>query len=138
MLATFVTPALHVVKMPITDSQAGPGQRSHFQSWVVHCVTPESPTKTHYWWLYSQDFGNAPGAREALQKGIHTAFLEDKTILEGIQETVLRDARGLDAPEVTFNGDAGGVQIRRVLQQLLNKEKIELPKRTREPTTAFR
>jgi vanillate O-demethylase monooxygenase subunit len=139
MLATFVTPALHVVTMPMTDVQAGPQEQSRFESWVVHCVTPESPTKTHYWWLYSQNFGNVPGAREALRQGIHTAFLEDKAILEGIQDMVLRDARGLDAQEVTFNGDAGGVQIRRVLQQLLNKEKGDLPQRPRhEHTTAFR
>ena len=127
MLATFVSPALHTVDMPITDLQAGPGEKVRYESKVAHCVTPASPTQTHYWWIYGQDFGAGPGAAEAIKASTDRTFLEDKAIMEGIQATLSTDARGGDLPQVVFVGDKGSLQARRILQELLDKERASSP-----------
>ncbi len=122
MRASFVSPALHVVDMPMTDLEAGPGERVLYESKVVHCVTPASPAETHYWWIYGQNFGDGPGVPEALKAQTDATFLEDKVIMEAMEQGNKRDERGQDRPQVTFTGDLGGLLARRILNEMLKRE----------------
>lgn len=122
MEAVFVSPALHVVDMPMTDLEAGPGERVRYESKVAHCVTPASPTETHYWWIYGQDFGDGPGLPETLKAQTDATFLEDKVIMEAMELGNRRDERGSNTPQVTFVGDMGGLLARRILNEMLARE----------------
>lgn len=124
MRTCFETPAYHCTDMDIVSMDAPAGAKSRFKSWVIHCVTPEGPDRSHYWWLNGSDVGPQPESlQRQLQQDIDTAFDEDKAFLEGIQRVIRDDPRHLDAPEVSFKSDLGGIQARRVLQEMLSAER---------------
>lgn len=128
MRAQFETPALHRVEMKIVNLEAAPGERTTFTNRMVHLVTPESPDRTHYWWATGADLEEVPqDVREQLYADVMRAFNEDKEFLEGIQRVIRQDPRHLDVREVTFQGDLGGIQARRVLQELLASERRDNP-----------
>ncbi len=116
----FVTPALHsteTVAIRRPDSQLPERQPTY----INHCVTPESPSRTHYWWLMG--FGAMPPAAVAeMTQFIANGFAEDKAMLEAVQRVIDRDPRHREFPEFSFEGDAGGIQARRVLQRILEAD----------------
>lgn len=82
----------------ITDPSPRDGARSQFTFRVLHLTTPE--------WL------------PAVQLG----YGEHKDILNHVQQTLSRDPRGADYPEVLFMADQAAVRARRVLQGWLERE----------------
>jgi len=116
----FVTPALHSAE---TVAFRRPNSRlpELETSYINHCVTPENPSRTHYWWFMGFS-AMPPDAQSGLSQFIANGFSEDKTMLESIQRVVDRDARHRDYPEFSFAGDAGGIQARRALQRILAAE----------------
>ncbi len=117
----FVTPALHSTEV-VAVRRANP----QFPEWQVstyihHMVTPETPSRTHYWWLMG--FAGMPAeAATGMTQYIANGFAEDKTMLESVQHMIERDPRHREFPEFSFKGDAGGIQARRVLQRILDAE----------------
>jgi phenylpropionate dioxygenase-like ring-hydroxylating dioxygenase large terminal subunit len=113
----FVSPALHSLETVLIRRPNAqlPERQSTF---VNHCVTPESPSRTHYWWLMG--FGAMPPeALTDLSSLIVNGFTEDKHMLESIQQLMDRDPRHREYPEFSFKGDAGGVLARRALLRIL-------------------
>jgi phenylpropionate dioxygenase-like ring-hydroxylating dioxygenase large terminal subunit len=113
----FLSPALHSLETVLLrrPNTRLPERQSTF---VNHCVTPESPSRTHYWWFMG--FGAMPPEALAdLSNLIAKGFLEDKEMLESIQQVLDRDPRHREYPEFSFKGDAGGVHARRALQRIL-------------------
>lgn len=128
MRAQFETPAWHQVEMKIENLEAAADERQVFTNRMVHLVTPEGPDSTHYWWATGADLPGAPDdVRAQLHADVMRAFNEDKDFLEGIQRIIRQDPRHLDVREVSFPGDLGGIQARRVLQELLAAERVHTP-----------
>lgn len=118
----FVTPALHKVEVKTTDRDAAGGNQLAYNINIVHCVTPESPGKTYYWYIMGQDHGHEPGAAEVLAQVLGKAAVEDRDMMQQVQEMMTKDERGMNVPEFSFAGDSGGIQARRVLLRLLQQE----------------
>ena len=105
----------------LTGTGAPEGKRiGGLGMWVMNAMTPVSPTRTRYFWAVGRDFRSD---NEMLTKIMHrevsTAFDQDKDILKSQQEAITR----LHDPEnVDIVADAGGIQARRMLKQLILAE----------------
>lgn len=86
----------------------------------LNLITPETESTTHYLWAQCHDFDvDNPKTTEMIFNDVKTAFLQDVDVFEAQQRSIsLRP----DAPEVDVNGDTGGLQARRILRQLLERQ----------------
>ena len=88
--------------------------------WVMHCMTPETESTTHYHWAIGRDFLTD---NEALTKVIHreiaTAFDQDREILEIQQASI---DLFVDPMNVDIVADSGGIQARRALRRVLAEQ----------------
>jgi phenylpropionate dioxygenase-like ring-hydroxylating dioxygenase large terminal subunit len=95
-------------------------QDGGFQLRLFHGLTPETDSTCFYYWSsangYRQD---EPEATEQLYQEINRAFLEDKAIVEGQQETLARTG---EARLVDITSDRARVHMRRTVQRLLAEE----------------
>jgi phenylpropionate dioxygenase-like ring-hydroxylating dioxygenase large terminal subunit len=88
--------------------------------WIMNATTPETAGTTHYFWGVARDFKvDGPQVTEALHKEIATAFQQDKDILEQQQKVI---HLFVDPENVDIVADAGGIQARRLLRQLIRSE----------------
>jgi phenylpropionate dioxygenase-like ring-hydroxylating dioxygenase large terminal subunit len=111
-----------------------------FQGKVLHLLTPETETSTHYFWTMCrnkrlEDVELTRSIRQALSD----TFDEDKVMLEKQQFAVATSSGPL--PGVAIAVDDGPMRARRVLSSLIKKEKeshgvavqpIDLLERTRQ------
>jgi phenylpropionate dioxygenase-like ring-hydroxylating dioxygenase large terminal subunit len=87
---------------------------------IFNGVTPETEHTTHYFWSAAHNFKiDNPAVTEAFYKEILATFMEDKAVMEAQYERMVQ----LPAERtIDIRSDAGGVQARRVIQDLLNSE----------------
>ena len=119
---SYLSPGLQTAGVDIEDPDAGNGAAIEFSLRICHATTPIDAGSCHYWWYFSQDYGHAEGAVEALKVRIEAAFLEDKVILEATERLVQRDRRGADYLEISVGCDRAGIETRRRVQQLVDTE----------------
>jgi vanillate O-demethylase monooxygenase subunit len=105
----------------ITDvgRPAAEGIYLHF----VHLLTPISQTETHYFFAASRNFevGNDM-VSNVMQKNILAAFVnEDKPFIEAVQGR-MNGPDLLAHNPVFLAGDAPGVRVRRILEQMRQRE----------------
>lgn len=96
-----------------------------FHRVLMHCTTPETQTKTHYFWAVARDIvpDNVDVDAESAVFFPHV-FNEDKEALELIEELVSRDRRP-EFREKLIAADRGGVQVLRFLAHRANEERAE-------------
>ncbi|HXQ50640.1 MAG TPA: aromatic ring-hydroxylating dioxygenase subunit alpha [Stellaceae bacterium] len=98
------------------------GDRSQGISiWSTHLVTPETETSCHYNFGFARNFKlGDPEMSRLLYEGSRDTFLEDKAMLEAQQQN-LADG-GIDGM-IDVNSDAGQLQVRRALDELIRAER---------------
>jgi phenylpropionate dioxygenase-like ring-hydroxylating dioxygenase large terminal subunit len=122
---TFASPACHFSGMDIEDPAAGSGQRSRYTLRAMHCLTPISPNRCHYWWANALDYGHhVPNLAEKLIPMNEAVIEQDKDILEAIETTIEQDVRGDSAPEMAVAADRAPVEARRILAKMLEAERL--------------
>ncbi len=106
----------------VAGTGAQQGDRSQgFSMRNLNAITPETEKTTHYFWAQAHDFKiDDPTVTELLFQQVHTAFLEDLAALKAQQANLDRFP---GAPQVDFNQDAGGIQARRIVDNLLAEER---------------
>ncbi len=120
----FTPPAF--VRLDVGGAVAGTGaqqgDRSQgFSMRNLNAITPETDKTTHYFWAQAHDFKiDDPTVTDLLYQQVHTAFLEDLVAIKAQQANMDLFA---DAPQVDFNQDAGGIQARRIVDNLLAEER---------------
>jgi vanillate O-demethylase monooxygenase subunit len=94
----------------------------------AHCFTPESATRTHYFYAISFPRAMGPLAEQLARDNVQVLRgpfeHEDKPMLEAVQ----RNMAGADLwsmKPVLLPGDAAAVRARRVLQRLIETERHE-------------
>ena len=115
------------VRLDVGCARVGTGARAGNRAEGINmrnlnAITPETDTTTHYFWAQAHNFGlDDPTLTELIFRQVHTAFLEDLAVIKGQQMNL--DALG-DAlpPQVDFNQDAGGLQARRIVDDILAAE----------------
>lgn len=118
----FVSPTVHHAGVDIADPRPGrEGRTLHFQ--ITHLTTPESPGRTHYWYALGHDYGEYTAERSAeLTALIVATFTQDKEVLEAVQDIIERDPRHADSVEVSVTADRPGLQARRIVNTLLDRD----------------
>ena len=87
---------------------------------LFHGLTPETDTSCFYFWSAANGFRqDDPAATEQLFQQIASAFMEDKTVVEGQQ---LRLAELGEAGLVDIATDAARLHMRRTVERLLADE----------------
>ena len=125
---TFFSPACHVSGSDYQSAARGKGARSRYIVRGLHCTTPVSPNRCHYWWGLAQDFGRElPDEELSVFVAELNSFLEgvvkqDREVLEAIQTTIEQDIRGESAPEGLVGADRAVVAARRILKKSLEAQ----------------
>jgi phenylpropionate dioxygenase-like ring-hydroxylating dioxygenase large terminal subunit len=88
-----------------------------------HFFTPETESKTHYFWTYSRDYARDDTALDAeIIAGVTYAFEhQDKPIIEA-QQANIGNFDLMTMRPVLLPGDAAAVRARRVLAKLMDQE----------------
>jgi len=120
---TFVSPGCHFSGMDVEDPAPAQGKRDRYSFRSMHCTTPISADRCHYWWSIAQDYGHHIPKDELISM-IHgfvaTVFKQDKDLLEAIQVTV--DQGAATSPEVLLASDRAAIEARRIVQRMLDAE----------------
>jgi vanillate O-demethylase monooxygenase subunit len=87
-----------------------------------HGVTPRTDTSCYYHFTQARNFRLAePALHEQIHRAALATLLEDKAVLEGQQARILENpARGF----IDIRADAGGLQGRRLVEQLIAQESM--------------
>jgi vanillate O-demethylase monooxygenase subunit len=88
----------------------------------LHLATPESATRTHYWYWSTRTFAISPEANAQIRPMVEHAFSQqDKPILEA-QQRNLQGSEFWSLKPVLLPSDLGAVQVRRKLAALIAAE----------------
>ncbi len=100
-----------------TGTGAREGDRSRgFERRSLNAITPETATSAHYFWADAHNFSlDRPAVTDLLFEQVLEAFMEDKAVLEAQQAALARSPGWVG---VDINGDAGGLEARRILDRL--------------------
>ncbi|MEM1112752.1 MAG: aromatic ring-hydroxylating dioxygenase subunit alpha [Pseudomonadota bacterium] len=109
-----ISPGVFKGYAPIIVEQEGDPDHQVFRRHVMHYLTPETMTTTHYWWSVSNDFALDDDMYYEFSKNhLKTGFDEDLWAVEHMQN--LLDHDKMDFQEMGIAGDKAGMLFRRVL-----------------------
>jgi vanillate O-demethylase monooxygenase subunit len=119
---TFRPPAYCLIE---SGSYPSDGDRSQaLQRRIINFITPESETRSHYFWGVARSYRvDDPELTEFIRVQVAKTFAEDQVMLEA-QQLSLGEQGGAAFP-VALKTDAGPIQARRLLQQLIEREQAE-------------
>jgi len=122
---TYTPPANVLVDVTTNESGLPPGAKPNLNHRMVilDAMTPETESSCHYFWAACRNTNiHDHELTASLQRQIAFAFDEDKDMLEAEQRII---DLAPDAPQVDIPGDAGGLQSRRFLSELIAAESAE-------------
>ena len=124
-IMTYTPPANVVIDIATTETGVAPGAvaKLNHRMIILDAMTPETETSCHYFWAACRNMRIDDDALTAsLHRQIVIAFNEDKDMLEG-EQRIIDFAPA--APQVDVKGDAGGLQSRRLLDEMIAAESAE-------------
>jgi vanillate O-demethylase monooxygenase subunit len=109
------------VNIEITQTVLDPGKGPpEYNYCIMDSMTPETETSCHYFWRNARNYDIGNTELTSFLCGATTrAFDEDKVMVEAAQRIIDLDP---SAPQIDVNGDAGGLQARRIVDRLLAEE----------------
>lgn len=116
-VAEFVAPSFHIshVAAQPLETAGAPKYRHR----AVHCITPETETSAHYFWLIARDYRrDEPEVDHIWQDGAPLVFAEDVEAAEAI-EAVLQSYAPDEPPEINVSADAGSLRARELVERLI-------------------
>lgn len=128
MIQQFFAPSFHATGSDFDSALEGgidPGR--HFGSLrVLHGVTPETTTTTHYFWAFSRDFKRDDAQMTDAMRGvIQSALVQDIEALEAIEALL---GRGDDEIlEISARADAASMRGRRIVERQIAEERGATP-----------
>ncbi len=103
-----------------TGALSGSRVPESLQFHSVQALTPETEGTTHYFWSYPHNFALDDGAvTDMLANAVGAAFEEDRAVIEAQQAVVDRSP---DSKMIAIAADAGGMQVRWMIDQKLAAE----------------
>lgn len=121
--AVYMPPGSHLTNAGVYPVDA-PREHAAMQR-VLHLLTPETATSTHYFWALCRNFSrdDAELTEQLRQAVVHT-FNEDKHILE-LQQRSINENPTLHVPNVAIHVDAAPMQARRMLAGFIKREQAD-------------
>jgi vanillate monooxygenase len=99
-----------------------PTSRMNRRIVIYDAITPETDVSCHYFWAIARDYAIDDQAMSKLAyQATSTAFHEDQHMLEAQQATI---AAAPDTPQIDLVGDTGSLQARRIMERLLDEERL--------------
>ena len=121
--AIYMPPGIHMTNVGVYPVGTARERASMLR--VLHLLTPETATTTHYFWAACRNFRHGDASvTEGLRAGIAHTFDEDKHIL-ALQQRSIDENPGLSVPTVAIRVDAGPMQGRRMLAGFIEREQAD-------------
>jgi vanillate O-demethylase monooxygenase subunit len=118
---TFLPPCLVSIDVRTTEIAPGKNDPLSLGITILNACTPETDRTTHYFWTSIRDYLQSDTKVDGFMMKITTdAFNEDKDMLEAQQRCIELDP---DAAYVSVNADWGSVQMRRMMGELMQRER---------------
>jgi phenylpropionate dioxygenase-like ring-hydroxylating dioxygenase large terminal subunit len=113
-------PCLYLLHSRIAPTGVEPGpdgsDAGAFHAEIVYCLTPETDTTTHDFWLVARDFAlDDPEVSAFLADSNRTVVLQDVEALNTLETVIVTEPPGFQ--ELSINIDTGGLAARRLLQK---------------------
>lgn len=119
-IASFAPPMLNMTEAGYRP--AGTDQPFRLLHRVMHLLTPETASSTHYFFTLSRNFRvDDDTITDVYTKATYETFYEDRTVLE-LQQQRLRERGDPRLPGMSIVLDAAPVQGRRLLAAMLDAE----------------
>lgn len=97
------------------------GNRARLDSYIMHYLTPETRSTSHYWWSISNNYGQENDEFYAAVKAIAgVGFQEDLWACKHMQ--TLLDSDKIDFEEMVIAGDQAGMLFRKVVLDWVHEE----------------
>lgn len=120
-----ISPGVFKGNAPIHVGAPDDPDREVFQQYIVHYLTPETRTSTHYWWSVTNDFAiDDDTYYQFMQAVLSTAFAEDKWACEHMQ--TLLDGHPGEYRDLGIQGDRAGMLFRRVMLDWVRAEYVDI------------
>lgn len=120
-----ISPGVFKGNAPIHVGAPDDPDREVFQQYIVHYLTPETRTSTHYWWSVTNDFAIDDDVYyQFMQAVLSTAFAEDKWACEHMQ--TLLDGHPGEYRDLGIQGDRAGMLFRRVMLDWVRAEYVDI------------
>lgn len=117
-VSEFLTPAMHHASAVMRDLAAPAGQPYAPTIYITHFVTPETSTKTHYWFAFARNFAlDSDEVDDYMRDNALKAFNEDRFALEEVARLYQQEPAA-SALEIHIKSDGAGIAARRILRQL--------------------
>ncbi|MEA2257511.1 MAG: hypothetical protein QOJ51_336 [Acidobacteriaceae bacterium] len=121
--AIHMPPSIHMTEAGV--HLTGSPRSSAFVSRVMHLLTPETPTSTHYFWSVVRNYRcEDDSMTKAVAVSVGATFDEDQVVLELQQKALLERDGGV--PRFALKLDEAPMRARRFLEKLLEAQ-IEDP-----------
>ncbi len=118
--AVYMPPGIHMTD--VGAYPVGTPREAAAMLRVLHLLTPETATSTHYFWAACRRFRvDEPEMTAFMREATRTTFDEDKHILE-LQERAIAENPGVQIPNVAIMLDAAPMQARRMLAKFIEQE----------------
>lgn len=119
----FFPPSLHITGSDFASAAQGGERPGHVYGSlrVLHGITPETPTTTHYFWAFCRNFRIDDDALTQRMKAYITdTVAQDKVGMAACEDMV---AHGIPAaPEIHATADRAAIQGRRMIERLIEAE----------------
>lgn len=113
------TPCMNWNEVKWTDSSEPPKIMTRY---IAHCLTPETRSSTHYFWVLSRDAGlDSQDMDDDFTQLANGAFLEDAVALGEAEALIARDNRP-EFRETSVVSDSGGIQVLRLIARWAAEE----------------
>lgn len=114
----FESPAFQIAHAHISITAPTPGERQDYHVEVLHALTPETGTSTHYFWAQARDYAQSDKDVDTFTHAALTeAFDEDVVAVEAIEKTFDADATP-DFWEMNIDADKASLMMRRIIRDL--------------------
>lgn len=120
----YIAPGFHVTCPKFISAADGGTDPGHlFGSFhVIHGITPETPTSTHYFWGVTRNFRPDPEYSPVIIGTVQRAVIEDVDAAEAV-ENLLDPAADPD-DDIHSPADTAAIKGRRVMQRLIDAERV--------------
>tara|TARA_R110002074_G_scaffold401345_1_gene599241 strand:+ start:25102 stop:26187 length:1086 start_codon:yes stop_codon:yes gene_type:complete len=103
------------------------GKRKSLDSYIMHFLTPETRSTSHYWWSISNNYAqDNDDFYSMLKAGVSVGFHEDLWACKHMQ--TLLDSDNVEFDELIIAGDQAGMLFRKVMLDWVQEEHGAGPK----------
>jgi phenylpropionate dioxygenase-like ring-hydroxylating dioxygenase large terminal subunit len=105
-------------------SPTGTNREAGIWVWGTDIITPETSRTSHYFWALSRTYKRDDSTvDEGWRKSIEIAFHDEDARMIGAVQQMMGDCSLEELSPVLLQPDAGAMRVRRILRQLIAKEK---------------